>query len=186
MLPFCTASFVTRHKVVPPMYRKKVRMCQIGHIRTGSAVSPYVGIIQIRLRVRATQPTLSLLDASPPFVQKYSSTAARHLQDKFSAAYSCSLNARNSRLACAGSWAEKIALTTATPARPRPCSCRIFPASMPPMATTGDGHGVGHGGHRLGGDRVRIQLGAGHKRRATAKVVRTVRLCRQGFGGVMR
>ena len=48
------------------MYRKKVRMYQIGHTRTGSAVSPYVGIIQIRLRVRATQPTLSLLDASSP------------------------------------------------------------------------------------------------------------------------
>ena len=29
-------------------------------------VSPYVGIIQIRLRVRAIQPTLSLLYASSP------------------------------------------------------------------------------------------------------------------------
>ena len=72
---------------------------------------------------------------------------------------------------------------------PRPELPQCFIASSTASYTDGyhrDGHGVGHGGHRLGGDRVRIQLGAGHKRRATAKVVRTVRLCRQGFGGVMR
>ena len=34
--------------------------------RAGVKVSPYVGIIQIRLRVRAQQPTLSLLSASSP------------------------------------------------------------------------------------------------------------------------
>ncbi len=34
-------------------------------IRAGVKVSPYVGIIQIRLRVRAIQPTLSLLTQAP-------------------------------------------------------------------------------------------------------------------------
>ena len=52
-------------------------------IYTASMLSiyPYVGIIQIRLRVRAIQPTLSLLCASSPFLYSfYSSTLFRFLQ----------------------------------------------------------------------------------------------------------
>ena len=51
------------------------------HKKRSATVSPYVGIIQIRSWVRAIQPTLSPLYASSPFVQIYSSTVFRVLQD---------------------------------------------------------------------------------------------------------
>ena len=51
------------------------------HSKKTSVLYPYVGIIQIRLRVRAIQPTLSLLCASSPFLYSfYSSTLFRFLQ----------------------------------------------------------------------------------------------------------
>ena len=51
--------------------------------------------------------------------------------------YNCPARRYSSRLAAQGSAWAKMALTTATPASPLPCSCSRLAASMPPMATTG-------------------------------------------------
>lgn len=98
--------------------------------------------------------------------------------------YNCPARRYSSRLAAQGSAWAKMALTTATPPAPALQLQQVGGVNAAD-GYNGDVDRRRYRAHGFSSNRVGVQLGAGHKGRAAAKVVRAVGLGSQRFGSVM-